>query len=71
MSRWEISTAERLLQKRQRLGMLTCLLDEHTASLKLRSASDEDVEYIRGLKARITSVKSQIRNMGCEVFGDD
>ena len=51
------SHSDRLIKKCQRIDGLKALLNEWELSDNL------DQDYIRGLKARLLSVKNQLRNM--------
>jgi hypothetical protein len=49
--------SERIIKKRQRIAGLKALLKEWELSDNL------DLDYIRGLKARLLCVKNQLKNM--------
>ena len=60
--------SDRVVKKRQRIAGLKALLKEWELS------GDLDLDYIRGLKARLLSVQNQLKNMcghdGSEVMDD-
>jgi hypothetical protein len=49
--------SDRVIKKRQRIAGLKALLKEWELSDNL------DLDYIRGLKSRLVSVKNQLKNM--------
>jgi hypothetical protein len=49
--------SDRVIKKRQRMAGLKSLLKEWELSDNL------DLDYIRGLKSRLVSVKNQLKNM--------
>ena len=49
--------SDQVIKKRQRIAGLKALLKEWEVS------GDLDLDYIRGLKARLLSVKNQLKNM--------
>ena len=49
--------SDQLIKKRQRIAGLKALLKEWELS------DDRDLDYMRGLKARLLSVKNQLKNM--------
>ena len=49
--------SDRVIKKRQRIAGLKALLEEWELS------DDVDPDYLRGLKARLVSVKNQLKNM--------
>jgi hypothetical protein len=49
--------SDRIIKKRQRIAGLKALLEEWELS------DNRDLDYIRGLKARLLSVKNQLKNM--------
>lgn len=67
MSRWVIEHEERVAQKKQRLSMLSALLDAHEAF----EYDDQDREYIRKLKSRISKTRAELRNMGSCLLSDE
>jgi hypothetical protein len=49
--------SDRVIKKRQRIAGLKALLKEWELSDNL------DLDYIRGLKSRLVSIKNQLKNM--------
>jgi hypothetical protein len=65
-SRWEIPTDQRIEMKKARYDMLNVILSEYE---KLEY-DDQDREYIKDLKHRISKTRSQLRNMGIDLLSD-
>ena len=62
-SRWGIRTDERIARKKQRLIVLSVILDMH---MTLRR-DEPDCAYLKGLRHRIGRTKAELKAMGIDL----